>query len=149
MFLPVESQKSVIKNLYYNPWGNYIFAFFTLPWWLRGCLQCERPGFDPWVGKISWRRKWRPTPVLLPGESHGRRSLVGPPGCKELDTTEQLHFHFIYFKEGILSSAGAHIKMLTLEWVLKGIPVRWSWTTRWRWSFGTCWPGGWGIGPRS
>ena len=35
------------------------------------------PGFDHWVGKISWRRKWQPTPVFLPGESHGRRSLVG------------------------------------------------------------------------
>ena len=36
-----------------------------------------RPGFDPWVGKISWRRKQQPTPVLSPGESHGCRSLVG------------------------------------------------------------------------
>ena len=49
------------------------------------------------VGKIPWRRKWQPTPVFLPGESHGRRSLVGrsPWGHKESDTTEQLHFHFI------------------------------------------------------
>ena len=43
-----------------------------------------------------WRGQWHPTPVLLPGESHGRRSLVGcsPWGPKELDTTERLHFHF-------------------------------------------------------
>ena len=43
-----------------------------------------------------WRRQWHPTPVLLPGKSHGWRSLVGcsPWGCKESDTTEQLHFHF-------------------------------------------------------
>ena len=42
------------------------------------------------------RRRWHPTPVLLPGKPHGWRSLVGcsPWGCKELDTTEQLHFHF-------------------------------------------------------
>ena len=42
-----------------------------------------------------WRRQWHPTPVLLPGKSHGRRSLVGysPWGCSELDTTEWLHFH--------------------------------------------------------
>ena len=33
--------------------------------------------FDPWVGKIPWKRTWQPTPVILPGESHGRRSLVG------------------------------------------------------------------------
>ena len=50
----------------------------------------------PWVGKIPWRRKWQPTPVLLPGKFHGRRSLVGysPWGCKESDTTERLHFPF-------------------------------------------------------
>ena len=43
-----------------------------------------------------WRRQWHPTPVLLPGRSHGRRSLVGcsPWGRKESDTTERLHFHF-------------------------------------------------------
>ena len=40
------------------------------------CLQCGRPEFDPWVGKIPWIRKWHPTLVLLPGESHGERSLV-------------------------------------------------------------------------
>ena len=45
---------------------------------------------------INWRRQWHPTPVLLPGKSHGWRSLVGcsPWGRKESDTTEQLHFHF-------------------------------------------------------
>ena len=43
----------------------------------------------------SWRRQWQPTPVLLPGKAHGRRSLVGCRlwGCTESDTTEQLHFH--------------------------------------------------------
>ena len=43
----------------------------------------------------DWRREWQPTPVLLPGKSHGLRSLVSysPWGCKELDMTEQLHFH--------------------------------------------------------
>ena len=47
-------------------------------------------GFDPWVGKIPWRRKWQPTAVSLPGKSHGQRSLVGcsPRGLKELGTTE-------------------------------------------------------------
>ena len=45
------------------------------------------------VGKIPWRRKWQSTPIFLPGESHGQRSLVGysPRGCKESDTTERLH----------------------------------------------------------
>ena len=39
--------------------------------------QCRRPRFDSWVWKILWRRKWQPTPVFLPGEYHGQRSLVG------------------------------------------------------------------------
>ena len=52
-----------------------------LPWWLR-CYR--RLGFDPRVGKSPWRRQRQPTPVLLPGEFHGRRSLVGynPWGCR-------------------------------------------------------------------
>ena len=66
-----------------------------LPWWLRRyriLLQCGRPGFDPGVGKIPWRRAWQPTPVFLPGDSHAQRSLAGcsPWGCKESDTTEGL-----------------------------------------------------------
>ena len=54
------------------------------------CTRSKRHGFDPWVGKIPWRRKWQPTPVFLPGESHGQRSLVGysPEGCTESDMTE-------------------------------------------------------------
>ena len=61
-------------------------------WW-RIHLQCRRHGrrgLDPWVGKIPWRRKWQPTPVLLPGESHGQRSLVGysVSSCKKSDMTE-------------------------------------------------------------
>ena len=58
------------------------------------CLQCRRPRFDPWVGKIPRRRKWQPTPVLLPGESHEQRSLVGysPWGHKEPDTTRGFTF---------------------------------------------------------
>ena len=53
---------------------------------LRICLQCRKHGFDPWVGKILWRRKWQPAPVLLPGKSHGQRSLEGysPWGCRRV-----------------------------------------------------------------
>ena len=49
-----------------------------------------------WFLFSTWRRQWHPTPVLLPGKSHGQRSLVGcsPWGCEESDTTERLHFHF-------------------------------------------------------
>ena len=53
--------------------------------------------FDPWVRKIPWRRARQPTPVFLPGESHGQRSLAGrsPQGRRELDTTERLSRHIL------------------------------------------------------
>ena len=53
------------------------------------------PGFDSWVRKIPWRSERLPTPVFLPGESHGERSLVGysPWGRKDSDTTERLSMH--------------------------------------------------------
>ena len=66
---------------------------FGLPRWLSGkesIYQCRRHGFDPWVGKIPWRRKWQPTPVFLLRKSHGQKNRVGYSswGCRELDTTE-------------------------------------------------------------
>ena len=65
---------------------------FGLPRWHIGkesACQCGRCGFDLWVGKIPWRRKWQSTPVFLPGEFHGQRSLAGysPWGHTESDMT--------------------------------------------------------------
>ena len=75
-----------------------LFNLCTFPGGAGGqesTCQCRRHKwccFDPWVGKIPWSRKWQPTPVFLPGEFYGQRSLVGynPWGSKESDTT-QLH----------------------------------------------------------
>ena len=59
------------------------FSLYRLARWLTykstrlQCRRHRRRGFDPWVRKIPWRRKWQPTPVFLPGKSHGQRSLVG------------------------------------------------------------------------
>ena len=71
---------------------SQMFARLSLP-----TVQ-ETNRLDPWVGKILWRRKWQPTPVLLPGKSHGWRSMVGysPWGCKELDMTELLHLVLVF-----------------------------------------------------
>ena len=75
-----------------------------IPWMEEPCrlqsMGSLRVGHD-WPTSLSrltfmhWRRKWQPTPVLLPRKFHGWRSLVGysPWGCKESDTTEQLHHH--------------------------------------------------------
>ena len=73
--LPVPTSPSLLQGL--PLW---------LSWW-RIHLQCGRPGFDPWVGKIPWRREWLPTPVFWCGEFHG---LYSPWGRKDSDTTEWL-----------------------------------------------------------
>ena len=58
------------------------------------CRRCRRHGFDPWVGKIPWRRKWQRSPIFLTGESHGQRSLVdcSPWGHKD-PQLNTLHIH--------------------------------------------------------
>ena len=56
-----------LSVLYVKLWGTQ----------MKVCLQSGRPGFDPWVRKTPWRRQWQPTPVFLPGKSHGPRSLAG------------------------------------------------------------------------
>ena len=62
---------------------------------LPAMRSCRRHKFDPWVGKISWRRTWKPTPLFLPGESHGQRSLAGnsPWGHKEWLKWLNMHAH--------------------------------------------------------
>ena len=79
--------------------------------------------FNPWVGTIPWRRKWQPTPVLLPGKSHGWRSLVGysPWGCKESDMTEQLHFHFHHQVVYYIENYGCYC--LGLTWIVNSTNI--------------------------
>ena len=73
-----------ISNCHFNLLGTLINKF---SWWVSGkepACQSRKCRFNPWVGKIPWRRKWKPTPVFLTGEFHGLRSLVdyGPWGQK-------------------------------------------------------------------
>ena len=63
-------------------------------------LQCRRPGFDPWIGKIPWRRERLPIPVFWPRKFHG----LYPWGCKELDTTEQLSLSFHWNSDWIIQA---------------------------------------------
>ena len=72
------------------------------------CRRRKRCRFDPWVGKIPWKRAWQPTPVFLPGKSHGQRSLAGYcPYChKGLDMSEatectHTHTHMHTCTEGL------------------------------------------------
>ena len=77
----------------------YIWSHVDFPCGSDGkesaCIA-KNPGFDLWFGKIPWRREWQPTPVFLPGKSHGQRILVGysPWGHKESDIIEWLTPHY-------------------------------------------------------
>ena len=100
-----------------------------LPWWLkrwRSRLQCRRPRFDPWVGKIPWRRQWLSTPVFLPGESHRQRSLAGYSlwGQKESDTVEWLtHTHTPHISPILLNSLQ---RQSSLCFILGVGPLKWT-----------------------
>ena len=55
------------------------------------CRRHKRQGFDPWVGKIPWRKAWQPPPVVLPRESHGQRSLESQTQLKRLSMHACMH----------------------------------------------------------
>ena len=96
---PGGQQSMGLLRIRYN-WANE--HTHTLHFYIRGDLgrefkcqykRCKRCGFNPWVGKIPWRRKCQPTQVFLPGKFHGQRSLAGYSRwrLKESDTTERLN----------------------------------------------------------
>ena len=102
-----------------HPRKLIVFAWISktfinrLSLWLRICLQCRRPGFNPWVGKIPWRREQLPTPVFWPGEFHG---LYSPWDSRESDTTERLslfsqvkYIHFLCKQTRTFSSGKTEI----------------------------------------
>ena len=114
----LEKLRKLPNHMAYNTWT-----------WIWSSAEVKasacRPGFDPWVGKIPLRRKWQPTPVFLPGESHGRRSLEGysPWGRKESDSTEWLHFTF--FRKNVTSQSESQqrhgtsdiIHLVFIDWI--------------------------------
>ena len=86
-----------------------------LPLWLTGkksICQCSKHGFQPWAGKIPWRREWLPTPVFSPGEFHGQRSLPEPLNINN----KYIHNHWTLFLENV-----------SFEW--KGDNI---WSSLWR-----------------
>ena len=104
-FLPKMSTKypSINKEVFQLSFQSYMmlhekisaynhYILTSIRSTLHACRICRRRGFDPWVGKILWRKSWQPTPAFLPGESNGQRNPAGSSlwGHKEWDTTEQL-----------------------------------------------------------
>ena len=84
----LEKEKAPIWNNLLMNWASQVALVVKEP--TCQCRRRKRHGFDPWVGKIPWRRAWQPTPVFLPGESHGQRNLVNysPWVHEELETTD-------------------------------------------------------------
>ena len=79
-FFPLALTYFYIYIYIYTHTHTHTHTQMELPRWHSGkefTCQCKRHRFNPWVGKIPWRRKWQPTPVYLPGKFHGQRSLVG------------------------------------------------------------------------
>ena len=92
-----------VEILWITPyWWIHVVTHLSNPWNEQGfpsgsdskesACQCRRPQYNPWFGKIHWRRKRQPIPVFLPGEYHGQKSQEGysPRGRQESDTTESL-----------------------------------------------------------
>ena len=93
--IPVSPQTYILRETRYKRWNSTLRSLMRI-----------------------WRRKWQPTPVLLPGESHGGRSLIGysPWGCKELDTTEKLHFQWEF--KNLKKSIGVFFFNINTLWNL-------------------------------
>ena len=101
-------------------------CMYGFPWWLSDkefTYQCRRRAFNPWVRKIPWRRKWPPTPVFLPGKSHGQRSLAG---CSPWDhervghnsVSKQQTSSFLKWKGGTF---------LVAQWLRLCLPMQVAW----------------------
>ena len=92
-------------------------------------LPARRHGFDPWVVKMPWRRKWQPTPVFLPGKCHGQRSLAdySPRGRKELDTTERLSHHHHLMASDLGLSAACKPRPSVRSSCAHPFPSGWGW----------------------
>ena len=93
LYIPAEAENRSLDQI----WMKTIEMIYTMSKgfpsklrWQSIWLQCRRAGFNPWVGKISWRKKWQPTPVSLPGKipwTEEPGGLYSPLGHKELDMT--------------------------------------------------------------
>ena len=108
LFVSVCVCMYVCVNVYAEKWSKFLLFYKivqsarTIKWKLLRrfsgkesscpCRRCRRHRFDPWIGKIPWKRKWQPSPVFLPGKSHRQRILKDYSLWvhKELDTTEHV-----------------------------------------------------------
>jgi len=110
------------SNLFYALLGGFSFSLERI------CLQCERPGFDPWVGRISWKRERLPTPIFWPREFHGLvhgaefqriarrdKKVVLSDLCKEIEENNRMWKTRDLFKKIRDTKGTFHPKMCTIK----------------------------------
>ena len=128
---------------------------FLVPQWWRIILWCTRPGFNLWLEKIPWRRKWQPTPVLLPGKSHGQRTWQATvPGVAksqtQLSIKQHMNFKSTFFNIDRLWQNINHIKCVnnhnllicqctrSLGFIIVASKEQWSEWACWTWRAMLC-----------
>ena len=121
--------------------SSFSYSYFKagLPRWCSGkestfqCRGWKRCRFDPLVGKIPWRGKWQPIPLLLPGKFHGQRRATVHGVSKELDMTEHEHFYqslsSIYFEAKTTRDTSVSICSTFYNWILEWIE---PWRRKWQ-----------------
>ena len=121
------ASSSHTKNVYLYS----LFGIRGIPSWHSGkesacqCKEHRRHGFNPWVGKIPWRRKWQPTPVFLPGKSHGQRSLAGFTKSRaQLSTHRHTYMELVTLSMPRLICAVFHWLMLGTQLHTQKCPYR-------------------------
>ena len=87
-----QTQVSCIAGGFFTSWATREEGFPSGPDGKQVCLQCGRPGFDSWVGKIAWSREWQPTLVFLPGKPNEPRSYT-VHGVRHSSSTITHHNH--------------------------------------------------------
>ena len=116
--------------------------------WERICLKCRRPGFHPWVGKISWRRESLPTPIFWPREfrsSSLAQRTIQSMGLQESDTTEQLSLSLFFSQYLILEQPtfGNKINKIPMDsnaWITdRNLASNLDWQEGWLWRLETKW----------
>jgi len=140
--LPARSGETRIKPINIST-AKYTNSQTKLAEWSRIHLPSRRHGFDLWVRRIPWRRKWQPSPVFLPGKSHGQRSLAGysPWGRKESGTTEVTKQHpnpyyFLTHASSRLDRAGIPSHHITCLQINQCQPYTHTHTNFWLSQFG-------------
>ena len=107
----VGSQPHIFTVMFLSQWAYLVAQMVKI------CLAMQKTGFNSWVGKIPWRRKWQPTPVLLPGKSHGWRSLVNSL-CDPIDGSPPG------------SPVPGILQARTLVWVAISFSNAWKWKVK-------------------